>query len=147
MTLDAATLAALREKAEKATPGGWQFIEDAVPSRLGGSIVERTIHTAWDHGQLRGPAPIVSLGVTVGQDGKARYFVHIGKDDAAHIAAASPDVVLALVAEIERLREDYGALEDSITKLTRTFDEHPDDYDGPCECPTCLSYADESEAT
>ena len=29
-----------------------------------------------------------------------------------------------------------------IEGLTRLLDEHPEDWDGPCECATCLSYGD-----
>jgi hypothetical protein len=30
--------------------------------------------------------------------------------------------------------------EAELLEITRVLDEHPDDYDGPCECRTCLSY-------
>jgi hypothetical protein len=29
-----------------------------------------------------------------------------------------------------------------LLELTRMLDEHPDGYDGPCECKLCCSYAD-----
>ena len=29
---------------------------------------------------------------------------------------------------------------DNFLKMTRSLDEHPEDYDGPCECETCQSY-------
>lgn len=28
-----------------------------------------------------------------------------------------------------------------LLKLTRLLDEHPEGWDGPCECATCMSYA------
>lgn len=36
----------------------------------------------------------------------------------------------------EQARRDEAEL----LGITRALDEHPDDYDGPCECQTCLSY-------
>jgi hypothetical protein len=30
-----------------------------------------------------------------------------------------------------------------LLKMTAELREHPDDYDGPCDCRTCLSYADD----
>jgi hypothetical protein len=27
-----------------------------------------------------------------------------------------------------------------LLEITRAMDEHPDGYDGPCECQTCMSY-------
>lgn len=32
---------------------------------------------------------------------------------------------------------------DLLLKITAEIRKHPDDYDGPCDCRTCLSYADE----
>lgn len=40
--------------------------------------------------------------------------------------------------EIERLQADN----DQLLQLTRGLDEHPNDYDGPCLCKLCVSYAD-----
>lgn len=36
----------------------------------------------------------------------------------------------------------YVALEREVYKLTRTLEEHPEDYEGPCACALCLSYSD-----
>lgn len=56
---------------------------------------------------------------------------------ADHIDTLTEQLRLANVV-IEALRvERTGCL-----SLTRTLHEHPDDYDGPCECRTCMSYAD-----
>ncbi len=33
---------------------------------------------------------------------------------------------------------------DALLKLTESLDSHPDDYDGPCWCKTCQSYAAEN---
>lgn len=32
--------------------------------------------------------------------------------------------------------------EDELVRLTEPLDEHPGDWDGPCACATCRSYAD-----
>jgi len=31
---------------------------------------------------------------------------------------------------------------ETMLAMTRLLDEHPEEYDGPCECKLCLSYAD-----
>jgi hypothetical protein len=31
---------------------------------------------------------------------------------------------------------------EELIRLTTPLDEHPDEYDGPCNCATCRSYAD-----
>lgn len=31
--------------------------------------------------------------------------------------------------------------DEQLLDITRGLDEHPDDYDGPCECRTCMSYS------
>ena len=43
---------------------------------------------------------------------------------------------------IATLEARYKALETGILKVSRTWEEHPDDYDGPCECKLCLSYGE-----
>ena len=50
--------------------------------------------------------------------------------------------VIELDTAVKNQQKGYQALEREILKLTRTLDEHPDDYDGPCECRSCLSYFD-----
>lgn len=44
--------------------------------------------------------------------------------------------------ETARLRAER----DKLLTLTRMLDEHPDEYDGPCECKTCMSYVAEDGA-
>ena len=39
-----------------------------------------------------------------------------------------------------RLRAQLKRFEAGLRALTRNLDEHPDDYDLPCECKLCLSY-------
>ena len=38
-----------------------------------------------------------------------------------------------------RTRQQY---ERQLIKLTKPMAEHPEDYDGPCSCKLCMSYAD-----
>lgn len=33
-----------------------------------------------------------------------------------------------------------AVFEDAIFRFTKGLEEHPDDYDGVCDCNTCLSY-------
>ena len=35
---------------------------------------------------------------------------------------------------------------DELLEITRAMDEHPDEYDGPCECGTCAGYMAEDSA-
>lgn len=58
--------------------------------------------------------------------------------DRAERAEAERD---GLKAEVERLTDENTGL----LGLTLDLDEHPDDYDGPCMCKTCQSYADVDE--
>jgi hypothetical protein len=47
--------------------------------------------------------------------------------DASNIGMENADIVTA-----ER---------DALLAMTRSLDEHPEGYEGPCECKTCMSYA------
>jgi hypothetical protein len=89
---------------EAATPGPWQVHREDVPytTPVGGDCIERTIHTAYDHPQLGGPAPVVtqSFGLI------ARPVVSVSDADARLIAAA----VNALPALIASARERYGRM-------------------------------------
>ena len=50
--------------------------------------------------------------------------------------------------ELERLNK-VGALKPlrgrglELVEKTRQVEEHPDDYEGPCECRMCISYAND----
>jgi hypothetical protein len=87
-----ALLSDLRQKAEAATPGPWKVIETPRPDYS----EDLRIVPCDAYGNSRGDGPI---GDVFG--GYKRPVA----ENAAHIAAASPAVVLALVAEVERLRD------------------------------------------
>lgn len=59
---------------------------------------------------------------------------------------------LNLRAGITAHRRNSGMAEQAdrdeaeLLAITRTLDEHPDDYDGPCECASCMSYAREDHS-
>lgn len=38
------------------------------------------------------------------------------------------------------MREQAARDEAELLEITRALEEHPDGYDGPCECQTCISY-------
>lgn len=96
----------LKMLAEAATPGDWQVIETELPCRLGRPHIERRIFTAKDHPQLKAPYPVVNGSVALGTDETpVHHMVSIRAEDAAFIAAANPDSVLALIAEVEDLRK------------------------------------------
>ena len=81
----------LRALESEATPGPWQVhVEALAQSELGkekgrgGGSVERSIHTAWDHPQLRGPAPVVTA--SVGPYQVPDRCIYISEGNAALIA-------------------------------------------------------------
>jgi len=47
-----------------------------------------------------------------------------------------------LQAEIDRLTAEN----ESLLNLSAGLDEHPENYDGPCMCKLCMSYASNDEA-
>lgn len=96
----------LRKLASAATPGPWQVIEQETPHYLGGKHVERRIFTTWVHPQMKGFDWVVNHSVGIGkeQGGPVHHQAEIRAEDAAYIAAASPDVVLALLDELDRMR-------------------------------------------
>jgi hypothetical protein len=101
----------LKQLAEAATQGGWQVIETELPCRLGQPHVERRIFTAKDHPQLKAPYPVVNGSVALGTDeAPVHHMVSMTAEDAAFIAAANPEAVLALIAENEALRQDRDGL-------------------------------------
>lgn len=75
------------------TPGPWKIVDD--------EVVGRSIHTDWDHPQLRGPAPVVSLMYS-------RHGARIYISDAdTELIRAAPD----LREENRRLREALDSRE------------------------------------
>ena len=44
---------------------------------------------------------------------------------------------------IVALRESAALEESILVGMTRCLEDHPEDYEGPCECKTCMSYADD----
>lgn len=111
----------LEALATAATPGEWQVIIDKHLHHLGGNHIERRIATTWEHGQLRGPMPIVnsSVGISATKDGPPQHMTHIREHDAAFIAAFNPAVALELIAEIKRLRGDYDGVTNECADLRR----------------------------
>ena len=106
--LTAAELQEIRERESKATKGPWQVHSETLPlSPLGveklrktGLVVERTIHTTWNHGQLKGPAPVVST--SCGPYHEPNISVSISEADATFLAAARTDIP-RLLATIDHL--------------------------------------------
>lgn len=97
------------------TPGPWK-VHRRLVERLpnGVEFYETTIHTAWEHAQLKGPAPVVCGYVHIKQDGTVDHGVHIEPDNAALIAAA-PDLVEACRVALDWLRKAHYTCEDGIT--------------------------------
>ena len=110
--------AALRARAEAATPGPWQVVTYRTPFSItrhdgttcSGEHVGRDIATVRHHPQSHAPYPIVTLGIGVTQETPV-HFVFIRPEDADYLAAVSPEVVLALLDTIDSLRASLAAAE------------------------------------
>ena len=97
----------LKRLAEAATRGEWQVVETELPCRIGRPHIERRIFTVKDHPQLKAPYPVVNGSIALGTDETpVHHMVSMSADDAAFIAAANPDAVLALISEIEAMRKE-----------------------------------------
>lgn len=92
----------------KGTRGPWKVEVHEWPFSLkasqythatSGTHEERVIVTEWDHPQLKGPEPVVtmSIGVGNGPDRDCYHMVHISPENAQAIAAV-PDMIEALEA-------------------------------------------------
>jgi hypothetical protein len=92
-------LLAIQRRVEAATPGEWQVANDGVRKR------GNSIRTAWNHPQLHGPHPVVTLavGIKSAKDPSAYMAVSMSPEDAEFIAHARTDVP-KLLAEINRLK-------------------------------------------
>ena len=53
----------------------------------------------------------------------------------------SYEMMRAHARKMERLAAEYRRQCDDLMTLSGVIDEHPDDYEGPCACKTCMSYA------
>lgn len=66
-----------------------------------------------------------------------------------HNASESKDLMIEeqigiVLNDLNMIQRQLGIslLEDKTLSLTRLLDEHPEEWDGPCECQLCLSYGD-----
>ena len=73
------------------TPEPWKVYEHKRPYKSGDKErehIERSIYTAYDHPQLRGPYPVVCASVGLGMDaGKPLHMVSLKEEDARRIVA------------------------------------------------------------
>lgn len=97
----------LKALAEAAYSGPWEVVVKEHPHYLRTSPHrEYMIVTAWDHPQLKGPMAVAAVAMGVGS-AKGDPWVPLSgltPENAAYIAAASPDRILALIAEVKTLR-------------------------------------------
>lgn len=97
------------------TPGPWQVVVTEHPHHLGGKHTQRRIATAWIHGQLNGPAPVVNLSTGLGAtEGASPINMVWIKEADARLIATSPELLDALQDAMEALamcqpRTDHGA--------------------------------------
>lgn len=125
----------LRTLAEAATPGPWQVDITRHPYsmvRLDGSFaegehVERWIQTVRIDPQAKAPYPIVVRSAGIAHPGEPPItMVHIRPEDADYLAAVSPEVVLALLDEIDALRASLAEAErkrDVAMRVVGSMDE------------------------
>ena len=121
----------LRRLAEAATPGPWetgpQESEDGRGKYWAYAVFGPDGKTLADTQN----SDAAEIQQEVDEDG-THAWDEVGRCNAAYIAAANPARVLALLDEIERMRESIRQLFD--TRVMRTY---PD-----CECPVCTAVAD-----
>lgn len=96
--------AELRQLAMKATPGPWE--QDRLRGRGEGDYLPAVVSYGLD--------PCYTVGNTVHQCGEQDsgrpIYTQASLDDAAFIAAADPQTVLALIDEVERLQREIADL-------------------------------------
>lgn len=66
---------------------------------------------------------------------EARRQEILGSERKMNLQPLTKDEWLILEVEGEQKRPD-------LLERTRLHEEHPDEFDGPCECQLCMSYAD-----
>lgn len=85
-------LAPIKERLAKATPGPWRVWRDPDPTKVRATAVE----TAWCHGDIEGDTELITD--------------YLPTDADATFIANAPEDIAALVAEVERLREQVEAV-------------------------------------
>ena len=105
MSIDAARIAAIAAKAEKATPGPWRYVGD--DNRLNGSVET-------EHGKV---ATVWNAG------GAAGRFIGQGRNGPC-IAACDPQTVLALCALAAAALEAEVAI-DAVVASSNMFNRFP----------------------
>ena len=100
-------LAGIKARAEAATPGGWvRLHDDGNPSHSFTGLPATKASPSCSCGQVWSELcdwPIAFCDTSEAGEGPSPQ---LRMANAAHIAGLSPDVALALVAEVERLREE-----------------------------------------
>ena len=82
----------IKERLAAATPGPWRVWHDPDPSKVRSTAVE----TAWCYGDIEGDTELITDYLPTGAD--------------AEMIANAPEDIAALVAEVERLREQVEAV-------------------------------------
>ena len=120
-------LAEIKARLKAATPGPWQVYPTEIPYRyvsqvpgagkeeVRGAHIHRQIGTEYDHPQLHGPAPVVTLSSGIGTpEGGGVQMVGIEQKDAELIAHAPRDLEDLLDAletahrQLEFYRQTYA---------------------------------------
>lgn len=120
-------LRAVEETAEQATPGPWRAAVTPHPSAISGKKEAASVY---------GPDCLI---YTAGRDYSCLPDTwERQRADAAHIAACDPQTVVALVAEVRRLRETgramltkLSAMEKPVNACIVISDTHGCPYTGP----------------
>ncbi|MFS0784760.1 hypothetical protein [Bacillus sp. 1P06AnD] len=92
-------LSEIKVRCDAATEGPWKVFE-RIHETDKPHLAERAIGTAWDHPQLHGSMPVVTLGTCIY---KPNHRITINEYDAEFIANARKDIPF-LIEEVERLR-------------------------------------------
>lgn len=120
----------------KHTPGPWEVYEKQIARKAPakGHSIQRCIGTAYEHPQLRAPAPVVTLAFGLVE----RPYISISEANARLIAAA-PEMLAVVEIIADRKCENYG----HITCL----DPLPGALPDPSPCPPCRARAAIARAT
>lgn len=97
--MDVTRLLEIEKRTEAATMGPWKVFTNTYEEDKP-FLAERLIGTVWEHPQLKGNVPIVTMSTGIGEP---RHRVSIDKEDAEFIANARRDIPY-LIEEVKRLR-------------------------------------------
>lgn len=77
----------------------------------------------------------------LGNDG----HMHQCETDRGYVLSLNHNDLRTAAEKLQRENAELNSQNEQLLTLSRQLDEHPDDYDGPCECKSCQSYMTDDE--